>query len=231
MNETLLYVEDESTLAKVVTNSLRQEQFNVLGAQDAYSALQLLSSNQVDICILDVMLPDLDGFGLARQIRLQKPKVPILFLTAKDSLKDLENGFASGGNDYLRKPFDVPELVLRIRNLILLTGTSSESTTHQKEIAIGSFQFNPSTLTLASGSFSKVLSYKESEILKELLLNMNNVTARKELLLKVWGDDSFFNSRNLDVYIRKLRNYFSEDKSIQIITLKSVGYHFCVSNE
>ena len=223
-----LYVEDETTLAKLVVNSLTHDGFHVLLAQSGREAIRLLTSNQPDICVLDVMLPDIDGFALARQIRNSNPRVPILFLTAKDSVRDVEEGFASGGNDYLKKPFDVEELVLRMKNLMLLTGQQMGSYAHQT-VTIGSFEFTPGIMKLTSKGFSRTLSYKEAEILKELLKNINNVTPRKELLFKVWGDDNFFNSRNLDVYIKKLRGYFQKDPDVQIITLKGVGYHFSVA--
>ncbi|MCB0736055.1 MAG: response regulator transcription factor [Bacteroidetes bacterium] len=227
-NNSILYVEDEITLAKLVANSLSTEGFRVHLANNARNAIKLHTQHQMDICILDVMLPDIDGFALARQIRTQNPKVPILFLTAKDSAKNVEEGFAAGGNDYLKKPFDLTELILRIRNLLLLTG-HLVGNNEKQTVEIGTYVFNPKTMELGTAGFTKTLSYKEVEILRELLKNINNVTPRKDLLYKVWGDDNFFNSRNLDVYIKKLRNYFTNDPKVQIITLKSVGYHFSVS--
>lgn len=224
---SILYVEDEPTLAKVVSDSLEAKDYQVTLIRDGETALDTFTKQSPDICLLDVMLPGTDGFTLAKQIREMNRSVPILFLTAKDQQYDLAEGFASGGNDYIKKPFNMQELLLRIENLLILTGHTTRGA-ENRTIMIGSFTYHPNALELKGDGFEKKLSYREAEILKELYRNINNVTSRKELLLKVWGDDHFFNSRNLDVYIKKLRDYFKSEPNIQINTLKGVGYLFCV---
>jgi DNA-binding response OmpR family regulator len=180
--------------------------------------------------VLDVMLPGKDGFEIAAAIREMDPAIPILFLTAKNQTEDLVKGFASGGNDYIRKPFSMEELMLRIENLLKLTDRSHKAETLSDEIPLGrSYLFYPNKLELSYNHQAIQLSHRECEIVKELYRHVNNTTDRKALLKNIWGDDSFYNSRNLDVYINKLRAHFKKDPAIQIITLKGVGYKFIVT--
>lgn len=225
---TVLFVEDEPTLARIVSDSLELKGYEVIQVDSADLAFPQFISLKPNICLLDVMLPGINGFDLARKIRAEDGRVPILFLTAKDQVKDVANGFEAGGNDYLKKPFNMQELLLRMDNLMKLTGTNRNPMPEDRRLPIGKYFYDPIALELTNENFRQKLSYRESEVLVELYKNINNVTLRKNLLLKVWGDDSFFNSRNLDVYIRKLRKHFSLDSNIEIITLKSVGYHFLV---
>lgn len=221
----VLFVEDEPTLARIVSDSLELKGYDVIQADAADVAFTQFASLKPNICLLDVMLPGINGFDLARKIRAEDGKVPILFLTAKDQIKDVAHGFEAGGNDYLKKPFNMQELLLRMDNLLKLTGTNRNPTPEDRRLPIGKYFYDPIALELTTENFRQKLSYRESEVLVELYKNINNVTLRKNLLLKVWGDDSFFNSRNLDVYIRK---HFALDPNIEIITLKSVGYHFSI---
>lgn len=224
----VLLVEDEPTLARVVCDFLKLKGYEVKSALNGDQAIEAFSSSKPDICLLDVMLPGIDGFQIAQKIRTFNTKIPILFLTAKDQIKDIESGFESGGNDYMKKPFNMQELILRMENLMRMTSANAGDGKGDRTITLGQYVYDPITLALSTENFCQKLSYKESEILNELYRNINNVTLRKNLLLKVWGDDSFFTSRNLDVYIRKLRHHFRYDNNIEIITLRSVGYHFSV---
>ena len=224
----VLLVEDEPTLARIVADFLELRGYEVSAANNGDEALALFVNRKPHICLLDVMLPGIDGYKLAQKIRAEDTRTPILFLTAKDQIKDVTAGFASGGNDYLKKPFNMQELLLRMENLLKLTGRGKGQSYLDRRLVIGKYFYDPISLELSTEGFRHKLSYRESEILNELYHNMNNVTLRKNLLLKVWGDDNFFNSRNLDVYIKKLRNHFKLDTNIEIITLKSVGYHFSV---
>ncbi len=225
----ILYVEDEPFLAKIVKESLESKGFEVSHVADGAKVLTRLANYAADICLLDVMLPNIDGFAIAKAIK-KRQDLPIIFLTAKEQTEDLVKGFESGGNDYIKKPFSMEELIIRIKNLLQLTQMKQAATPKKIEelVTFGSFQFHPLRLQLTHPNFSKRLSYREAEILKELCRNINSTTDRKELLLKIWGDDSFFNSRNLDVYIKKLRDYLKVDEEVSIITLKGVGYHFSV---
>lgn len=224
-NIKLLYVEDEPFLGKIVKESLESRGFVVHMVADGAEVMQALVAFQPDICVLDVMLPNRDGFSLGAEIRASRSDLPIIFVTAKSQVDDVLKGFSSGGNDYLRKPFSLEELIVRIQNLLALTqGKVSAGTSDV--VQIGQYEFLPLKYELRLGESSRKLSAREADLLKILLENRNFTVTRKDILLKVWGDDHFFNSRNLDVYITKLREYFREDPSIEIITIKGVGYHF-----
>lgn len=230
----LLYVEDEPFLGKIVKESLESRAFDVRMIADGAEVLPALGVFQPDICVLDVMLPHRDGFSLAEEIRRKHPALPIIFLTAKSQTEDVLKGFASGGNDYLRKPFSMEELIARLHNLLSLAGPASR--TRQRlapaapaaatEVPIGRYRFLPLKYELRLGDFVRKLSAREADLLKILVEHRHTTANRKDILLQVWGDDSFFNSRNLDVYITKLRHYLRDDPAIEIITIKGVGYHF-----
>ncbi len=226
MKIKVFYVEDEPFLGRIVKESLEIRGFEVRLVADGALAQTVFEELQPDICVLDVMLPNKDGYAIAKDLRKVKSGVPIIFVTAKIQTQDLLKGFESGGNDYLRKPFSMEELIVRINNLLQLT----QKNTKPKGIeAFGKFEFDPSKYELRIGGASRQLSHREAMLLQALIENKNATVSRKDVLLKVWGDDSFFNSRNLDVYITKLRDYLKEDASVKIITLKGIGYHFSVS--
>ena len=193
---------------------------------DGKQALRIFEELHPDICVLDIMLPNKDGYSIAKEIRQVHASVPIIFVTAKTQTEDLVKGFEVGGNDYLRKPFSMEELIVRVNNLLQLTQKLSASP--KESIAIGKFEFAPQRYELRKDGKAKKLSHREAVLLQILAENQNANIDRKTMLLRVWGDDSFFNSRNLDVYITKLRDYLREDSSIEIITIKGVGYHFAV---
>lgn len=156
-------------------------------------------------------------------------QIPIIFLTAKSQTQDVVSGFEAGGNDYIKKPFSMDELQIRIVNLINMTKGSDAKKIKRDSISIGKhYQFFPLKQQLIANQTIRTLSHKENQILELLCQNLNGTTERKEILLKVWNDDSYFNSRNLDVYIRKLRGYLSEDDKVNLMTLKGVGYHFLI---
>ena len=223
----ILYVEDEPALGKIVKESLQSRNYEVIMAEDGLNALKLFPSSQADICVLDIMLPKMDGYTLALSIRKLSPQIPILFLTAKSQVDDVVKGFQSGGNDYLKKPFSLEELIVRIENLLFLTNSQKKQA--KQEIPFGKFIFNPSRYELRDPEGEvRRLSHKEAGILTLLLENVNQTTERKEILMSLWGDDSYFNSRNLDVYITKLRDYLKSDPQVEIITIKGVGYYFSV---
>lgn len=226
MSTKVLYVEDEPFLARIVKESLESRDFAVHLVNDGKAAVNVFEEVKPDICVLDVMLPHRDGFTLAGDIRQRNPNIPIIFLTAKNQTEDVIKGFESGGNDYLRKPFSMEELIVRINNLMVLSRkTSSVVADH---IRLGQFVFHPSRYELQRGDQVRKLSHREATLLQLLAAHQNKIVNRKEILLQLWGDDSFFNSRNLDVYITKLRDYLKEDATLEIMTIKGVGYHFRV---
>lgn len=221
----VLYVEDEPNLGTIVSETLEQKGFAVTLVTDGAQVMPSMQKVRPDICILDVMLPNIDGFTLGKQIRNLSPKMPIIFLTAKTQSKDVVEGFQSGATDYIRKPFSMEELVIRMHNQLQLHAQQSPS---EDVISIGYFRYYPKKLLLSKGDQHIQLTSREAEVLDVFARYINKTIERKALLLEVWGDDSFFHSRNLDVYIRKLREYFSVDGNIQIITLKGKGYQFVV---
>jgi len=226
----VLYVEDEPFLGKIVTESLESRDFIVKMVNDGLLVLDQFKSFQPDICILDVMLPNKDGFTIGKEIRVINSTIPILFLTAKNQTEDLLKGFKSGGNDYIRKPFSMEELIVRVNNLLKLMHPDKNSKSQQDHsITIGKYVFNTQKYELIQGDQVRKLSHREAQILSMLIEKRNNAIDRREIMKVIWGDDSFFNSRNLDVYITKLRDYLKEDPDVQIITLKGIGYHFAVS--
>lgn len=226
MSVKVLYVEDEPFLGRIVKESLESRDFSVSMVDDGKNAIENFTSYKPDICVLDVMLPNKDGYTIASEIRKVNPSIPIIFVTAKTQTDDLLKGFESGGNDYIRKPFSMEELIVRINNLLRLSNQKNPSAS--ENVVIGRYQFNPQRYELKINDQVKKLSHREANLLLLLLENRNGPTQRKDILMKLWGDDSFFNSRNLDVYVTKLRDYLKEDPSIEIITIKGVGYHFAV---
>ncbi len=229
MKRKILYIEDEPFLGKIVKETLESQDFEVLLKDDGALVMDIFKSFMPDICILDVMLPNVDGFTLGLQIRSQFPKLPIIFVTAKIETDDLLKGFESGGTDYIKKPFSMKELIARINNqLNILQANQQVNNVKNEKIELGQFVFIQDKYELIIKDKTKKLSLRESQVLTILAAHRNQTVARKTLLMSVWGDDSFFNSRTLDVYIRKLRAYLSEDPHIEIITLKGEGYHFIV---
>jgi DNA-binding response OmpR family regulator len=228
MNRTkILYVEDEPFLGRIVKESLESRDFDVCMATDGKAAVDTYKKEQPNICVIDIMLPVKDGYSAAKEIRQLNMNVPIIFVTAKNQTEDVIKGFEVGGNDYIRKPFSMEELILRVNNLLNLS--SQKARRSSENISIGKFEFLPVRFELKFGSTIKKLSHRESTLLQMLVENRNATLLRKDILLTLWGDDSFFNSRNLDVYITKLRDYLKADKSIEIITIKGIGYQFTVA--
>lgn len=230
MKIRVLYIEDEKHLGKIVTETLEKQGYEVSWECDGARVIKHLHGQKApDICVLDIMLPHVDGYELCRQIKALKPGLPVIFLTAKTETADLVRGFAAGGSDYIRKPFSIEELMVRIENqLSLNTSRENKSEKPAEEILLGLYTYHPLRYELSSPGELILLSQRESEVLTLLAGSVNRVIERKQLLLSVWGDDSFFNSRNLDVYIRKLREHFRHDNKIRIQTLKGKGYLFLV---
>ncbi len=222
----IYYVEDEPSLGRIVCDTLRKEGYEVTWEPDGAKVISGLKEARPDLCVLDIMLPGVDGLSLCRTIRGMYPRMPVIFLTARTSTDQVVEGFEAGGTDYLRKPFSISELVARIENQLRLAGDNGNKSATQEIISIGSFILDTEKYELRSDSSLTKLSNRDMQVLTMLYANRNGVTARRDILMSVWGDDSYFNSRTLDVYIRKLRRIFSPDGNIRIITLKNNGYLF-----
>lgn len=225
MSIKVLYVEDELFLGKIVKETLELRGFEVIMESDGADVVSSFEKNSPDICVFDVMLPNRSGFELAEDIRKLNDDVPVIFLTAKTQTDDVVHGFKIGGNDYIRKPFSMEELIVRIENALRLKKDEPLALLGDS-VQMGKYQFHLNKQVLAVGAEEKKLSYRESELLKYLYQHRDQVIDRRDLLNHIWGNDSFFNSRNLDVYITKIRGYLKDDPALEIITIKGVGYRF-----
>jgi DNA-binding response OmpR family regulator len=228
MSTKVLYIEDELFLAKIVKESLEGRGFEVLMEGDGDRVIALYKKEKPDICVLDIMLPGKDGFSIADEIRKINAEVPIIFLTAKTQTEDVVKGFSLGGNDYIRKPFSMEELIVRIQHLLRIKNEQPQKITSDT-INFGAYTFQLNRQVLSNGKDDRKLSFRESELLKLLYENRERIIDRRDILNLLWGNDSFFNSRNLDVYITKLRSYLKNDPSLEIITIKGIGYRFVVA--
>ena len=222
----VLYAEDEIFLGKIVKETLESRGFEVLMVTDGAAVLEVFTRSTPDVCVLDVMLPGRNGFELATDIRAINDDIPIIFLTAKTQTEDLVKGFRTGGNDYIRKPFSMEELIVRIENALRVRRDRAGDTPAGETIAIGGYLFYTHRQVLVYTTEERKLSYRESELLKQLWIGRDHIIPREDILRAIWGNDSFLNSRNLDVYITKLRNYLKHDPRIEILTIKGVGYRF-----
>ena len=218
---TILLAEDEPALGQIIKESLETRNFNVLLCENGEKAYQIYKQSNPELLVLDVMMPKKDGFTLAKEIRLEDDTIPILFLTAKSQTKDVVEGFSIGGNDYLKKPFSIEELIVRINNL--LNRTQLQKTADILEI--GKFTFNLPKQSLSFKNAEKVqLTHREAHLLYHLIKNKNQVLDRSLILNKLWGTDDFFSARSMDVFITKLRKKLKQDDSIQIVNVRGFGY-------
>jgi len=227
----LLFAEDEVVLGKLVKEALEREPaFKVNWIRNGEEALRQFEALKPDICILDVMMPVMDGFTVARKISATHPEIPIIFLTARSQTADVVKGFESGGKDYLKKPFSIEELVVRVKALLGRNKNEFKNKTDER-YEIGAYLFIPATQILKHSSNTFRLSNKETELLRALVINKNNVMERKEVLIKLWGDDNFFNARNMDVYIGKLRKYLAHDPLLSIVNIRGYGFKLIEQKE
>lgn len=221
----VLLVEDEITLAMIIKDTLEGEYFEIITAADGKEGLSKYTSEKPDIIVSDIMMPELDGFSMTKQIRKNDPTIPILFLSARSAANDVVEGFETGGNDYLKKPFGMAELIIRIKALLNKVKPQTNTT---DSFQIGDYTFDSIKQTLSAYGEKQLLSNRESEILKRLCVHRNQVLSMKDVLLDLWGDDSFFNTRSLHVFMTKLRRKLSKDPSIQILNIRGVGYKLIV---
>ena len=222
----VLLVEDETVLASIIKEALETRDFEITLAANGVEGWSLFNSRKPDLCVVDVMMPRKDGFSLVQDIRKIDETVPIIFLTAKTQTEDVLKGFEMGGDDYMKKPFSMEELVARLKSLIRrkLPAQSAEVMATHKITTIGAYNFSISRLELSYGGQTAYISQREAELLDLLLQHKNNILDRRTALLKIWGDDNVFNARSMDVYITRLRKYFLKDKQVEIQNIRGFGY-------
>lgn len=219
----LLLVEDENTLAFIIKDVLSEHNFDVKIASDGEQALKLLDEEQPDIVVTDIMMPTMDGFTFAQHLRERAPRLPVIFLSARSSADDVVRGFELGAKDYLRKPFAMSELIVRIRS-VLGQGAADREEEKRKIYQIGKFRFDPTQRRLDSKAERQILSGRESELLHYFARNKGSLIKTDEVLNEIWGDDGYFNLRSLHVYITKLRKRLLADSSISIVNVRGEGY-------
>ncbi|MDD7317798.1 MAG: response regulator transcription factor [Prevotella sp.] len=222
----VLLVEDESTLAMIIKDTLEAQNFTITVAENGEEGLQALRRERPDVIVADVMMPKIDGFEMIRRVRKTDRLIPVLFLTARSAVNDVVEGFETGADDYLKKPFGMQELIVRIRALAgraAQYGRAVRSETAE-EYTLGKYTLNVVRQELSIANDIKMLSHRETEILRMLIEERNNVVKTTDILLELWGDDTFFNSRSLQVFITKLRHKLAQDENIKIINVRAVGY-------
>jgi DNA-binding response OmpR family regulator len=222
MKARLLYVEDDESLSFVTRDNLELEDYEVVHCKDGKQALATIREEEFDLCILDVMLPEIDGFTLAEEIRKRDREVPILFLTAKSLKGDRIHGLKIGGDDYITKPFSIEELLLKID---IFLRRSKITRPHNSDIfQVGTYEFDYKNLTLTHGSDVRQLTQKEADLLRLFINNKNEVLKRSDILEQLWGEDDYFLGRSLDVFISRLRKYLKEDDSLKVENIHGVGF-------
>lgn len=230
MGNRILLVEDEEDLALIVADTLRGQGYEVSMAADGMAGLEKFRSEGADIVVADVMMPKMDGFSMAKEIRKLSPLVPLLFLTAKSTIEDVEAGFEIGANDYLKKPFELRELIVRIKALLRRHHTDRTGRDEDVRFYIGRYIFNVTTQTLSLGGQCVELSHFEARILERLAANIGLTVDASELMIAVWQRDESSNRNSLHGYIHKLRRALRRDPSISIINQRGFGYMLTVRN-
>lgn len=221
MSNKILFVEDEEDLTLIVADTLRGQGYDVVTAANGIEGLEKYKSESADIVVADVMMPIMDGFSMGKEIRKISSTVPLLFLTAKSTIEDVEEGFDVGANDYIKKPFELRELIVRIKALLRRYGGNR---TDDIRFAIGSYTFNVTTQTLSIGDKETELSHFEAKILERLASNIGKTVNASELMIEVWQRDEPSNRNSLHGYIHKLRRILRHDPSISIINQRGFGY-------
>ena len=224
----ILLIEDQPELCEILKDTLAIYGFSVAYALNGDDGYRLFASQDFKLVIADIMMPGSDGFSAVKQIRSINKEVPIIMLTAKPLTEDLIKAFDMGCNDFVRKPFVMEELIARIKSFTKVAGTSTNAA--HKMYVLGSFTLNASTHELMNDSKRFQLSYREVELLKKLCEAKSTVVDRQMLLIELWGSDSVFNSKTMNVYINRLRNYLDSDKSVEILTIRGFGYKLIERN-
>lgn len=226
MGNKILFVEDEEDLSLIVADTLREQGYEVIEAADGISGLEKFKSEGADIVVADVMMPKMDGFSMAKEIRKMSLTVPLLFLTAKSTIDDVEEGFEIGANDYLKKPFELRELIVRVKALLRRYNMKRDE---DIKFSIGRYIFNITTQTLSLGGQSMELSHFEAKILERLATNIGRTVDATDLMIAVWQQDEPSNRNSLHGYIHKLRRALRQDPSISIINQRGFGYMLTIN--
>jgi two-component system response regulator VicR len=224
MKAHLFYVEDDESLSFVTRDNLELEGYQVTYCEDGQKAIDIIKTENFDLCILDVMLPGVDGFTIAEEIRKRNKQVPILFLTAKSLKEDRIRGLRLGADDYITKPFSIEELILKIEIFLKRSQIVVKEESHLFQI--GDFTFDHKNLQLKNESIKRQLTQKEADLLKYFIKNKNVVLKRSDILETLWGEDDYFLGRSLDVFISRLRKYLKEDETLKIENIHGVGFRF-----
>jgi len=227
INAKILLVEDDINFGNVLKNYLELNNYDVTISRDGVEGLATFSKKSFDLCILDVMMPKLDGFSVAQQIREIDKMIPIIFLTAKGMKEDLLKGYKSGADDYLTKPFDTDVLLYKI-NVILRRSMGIIEMEEQIDFKIGKFHFDFKFRKITGGEQVINLSPKEADLLRLLCMHKNDLLTKQKALKLIWGDDNYFNGRSMDVFVTRIRKYLKEDPSIEIITLHGKGVQLMI---
>ncbi len=225
----LLYVEDDESLSFVTKDNLELQGFEVTHCADGKHAMETIKNHQYDLCILDVMLPDFDGFMIAQEIRKFDKQVPILFLTARSLKEDKIHGLRLGGDDYITKPFSIEELILKVQIFLKRRNVIGDTDAKSTEYDLGKYLFDYKNLELKVGEEAKKLTQKEADLLRFFIRNKNEVLKRSDILESLWGEDDYFMGRSLDVFISRLRKYLKEDTSLKIENIHGVGFRLKTS--
>jgi len=221
----ILLVEDDMDLGNVLKQFLDMQEFHVTLARSGEEGLQLFKDHRPDLCIFDIMLPGMDGLSLGKKIKEIFPDQLLIFLTARSEKGDILKGLKLGADDYITKPFEPEELVLRIRNLLKRAGRSE-----MESLSIGAFQFHFDRMQLIGYGKEFRLTLKEAELLKYFISHKNQVLKREDLLINLWGENDYFMGRSLDVFISRLRKYLKYEHSVKLETIRGIGYLFNVQN-
>ena len=229
-SKKILLVEDDVNFGNILKEYLQINNYDVALAKNGIDGYNKFSSAEFDLCILDVMMPFKDGFSLAKEIRTKNEEVPLIFLTAKNLKEDVLKGFKIGADDYLTKPFDTEVLLAKIKAIMNRKKIFNVPSSEDIEFKIGKFHFNSKLRILSIETNQFKLSPKENELLRLLIININDLLSREIALNKIWRDDSYFASRSMDVYIAKLRKYLSLDSKIEIINIHGEGFRLVVND-
>jgi DNA-binding response OmpR family regulator len=226
----VLLVEDDPNLGNLLLEYLQAKEYDTTLATNGKEGLTQFKNNVFDVCIFDVMMPVMDGFTLAREVRKLDTETPIVFLTAKSMKEDTIEGFNAGGDDYLTKPFSMEELLLRLKAILRRTKNQTLTNSDQNNFTVGEYKFDFNLQKLEVNGKAQKLTTREAELLKLLCINVNDVLDRTFALKSIWHDDNYFNGRSMDVYIAKLRKYLREDPNLEIVNVHGKGFKLLVKN-
>ena len=224
MKPHLLYVEDDESLSFVTKDNLELQGYQITYCEDGEKALKAIREQSFDLCVLAVMLPGVDGFTIAKEIRKSNTDVPIIFLTAKSLKEDKIHGLKIGADDYITKPFSIEELILKIEVFLKRNKITSENPVEPSQLSIGKYTFDYKNLELQNNGTNRTLTQKEADLLRFFIQNKNEVLKRAQILESLWGEDDYFMGRSLDVFISRLRKYLKDDEHLKIENIHGVGF-------